>query len=113
MSAASPARSTWTSEAALGLLEHLRAEGFDPAQSLKMTVDHGFSQTMKNVMGALDAWPCVPVFISAMTTPFLPFRRSRDPARQLLGRCRCVPLGERTLNAQHVLGTSRRYGNSD
>ena len=64
-------------EAALGLLEHLRTEGFDPAQSLKMTVDHGFSQTMKNVMGTLDAFPCVPVFIGAMTTPFLPFRRSR------------------------------------
>ncbi len=50
-------------EAGLGLLEHLRAEGFDPAQSLKMAVDHGFSQTMKNVMGELDAYPCVPVFI--------------------------------------------------
>ena len=66
------------SEAGLGLLEFLRGEGFDPAQSLKMTVDHGFSQTMKNVLGELDAYPCVPVFISAMTTPFLPFRRSRE-----------------------------------
>lgn len=65
-------------EAGLGLLEFLRSEGFDPAQSLKMTVDHGFSQTMKNVLGELDAYPCVPVFISAMTTPFLPFRRSRE-----------------------------------
>ena len=65
-------------QAALGLLEHLRTEGFDPAQSLKMTVDHGFSQTMKNVMGEIDAWPCVPVFIGAMATPFLPFRRSRE-----------------------------------
>ena len=64
-------------EAGLGLLEHLRGEGFDPAQSLRMTVDHGFSQTMKTVLGALDAYACVPVFISAMTTPFLPFRRSR------------------------------------
>ena len=64
--------------AGLGLLEFLRGEGFDPAQSLKMTVDHGFSQTMKNVLGELDAYPCVPVFISAMTTPFLPFRRSRE-----------------------------------
>ena len=65
-------------ESALGLLQFLRREGFDPAQSLSMTVDHGFSQTMKNVMGALDAWPCVPVFISTMTTPFLPFWRSRE-----------------------------------
>ncbi|MCY4547469.1 MAG: hypothetical protein OXC28_03800 [Defluviicoccus sp.] len=65
-------------EAGLGLLEFLRREGFDPAQSLRMTVDHGFSQTMKNVLGALDAYACVPVFISAMTTPFLPFRRSRE-----------------------------------
>ena len=64
-------------EAGLGLLKFLRGAGFDPGQSLRMTVDHGFSQTMKNVLGALDACPCVPVFISAMTTPFLAFRRSR------------------------------------
>ena len=63
--------------AGLGLLEFLRGAGFDPAQSLKMTVDHGFSQTMKNVLGELDAYPSVPIFTGAMTTPFLPFRRSR------------------------------------
>jgi len=64
--------------AGLGLLHHLRRHGFDPAQSLKMTVDHGFSQTMKNVLGALDAYPCVPIFIGAMATPFLPFARTRQ-----------------------------------
>jgi len=64
-------------DAGLGLLEFLRAEGFDPAQSLKMTVDHGFSQTMRNVMGGLDTYPSVPIFIGCMPTPFLPFQRSR------------------------------------
>lgn len=64
-------------ESALGLLQFLRAEGFDPAQSLKMTVDHGFSQTMKHVLGELDAYPTVPIFVGAMATPFLPLRRSR------------------------------------
>ncbi len=64
-------------ETALGILEAVRADGFDPAQSLKMTVDHGFSQTMKNVMGTLDAYPCVPIFIGGMAPPFLPFKRSR------------------------------------
>ena len=65
-------------EAGLGLLKWLRAEGFDPAQSLSMTVDHGFSQTMKHVLGALDAYPTVPIFVSAMATPFQPLRRSRE-----------------------------------
>ena len=65
-------------EAGLGLLQWLRAEGFDPAQSLSMTVDHGFSQTMKHVLGALDAYPTVPIFVSAMVTPFQPLRRSRE-----------------------------------
>ena len=78
MSEDSPATSMWRATRGLGLLEFLRQEGFDPAQSLKMTVDHGFSQTMKNVLGELDAYPSVPVFLSAMSTPFLPFRRSRQ-----------------------------------
>ena len=65
-------------EVGLGLLQFLRGAGFDPGQSLRMTVDHGFSQTMKNILGELDACPCVPVFIGAMTTPFLAFRRSRE-----------------------------------
>ena len=82
-------------EAGLGLLEFLRSEGFDPAQSLKMTVDHGFSQTMKNVLGGLDAYPCVPVFISAMTMPFLPFRRSRELGAAV-GRY-AATLGKRVL----------------
>ena len=66
------------SETGLGLINFLREEGFDPAQSLKMTVDHGFSQTMKNVMGELDAFPCVPIFIGGMAAPFLTFKRSRQ-----------------------------------
>ena len=65
-------------EAGLGLLKWLRAEGFDPAQSLSMTVDHGFSQTMKHVLGALDAYPTVPIFVCAMATPFQSLRRSRE-----------------------------------
>ena len=62
----------------LGLLQWLRVEGFDPAQSLKMTVDHGFSQTMKHILGELDAYPTVPIFVSAMAIPFQPLRRSRE-----------------------------------
>ena len=33
---------------------------------------------MKNVLGELNAYPCVPIFIGGMTPPFLDFRRSRQ-----------------------------------
>ncbi len=60
-----------------GLAGHLRRHGFDVAVSERMTVDHGFSQTMKNVLGGLDSFPCVPVFVGGMCRPFLRFERSR------------------------------------
>lgn len=64
--------------AARGLVRHLRGQAFDVALSERMTVDHGFSQTMKNVFGELDAFPCVPIFIGGMCRPFLQFERTRQ-----------------------------------
>ncbi len=72
-----PGRLDVDRDVALVLLHYLRGEDFDPAQSLKMTVDHGFSQTMKNVLGELNAYPCVPIFVGGMAPPLLQFKRTR------------------------------------
>lgn len=62
---------------ALGLIDHLRREGFDPAVSHTMTVDHGFSQPARRILGSLDAYPVIPVFINVMAPPLQRFERTR------------------------------------
>jgi 2,3-dihydroxyphenylpropionate 1,2-dioxygenase len=63
---------------ALALAGYLRGAGFDTAISYKMGVDHGFSQPLARLFGALDRWPVIPVFISPFTSPLVAFRRSRE-----------------------------------
>lgn len=60
----------------------LRRHEFDVAVSLDMKVDHALSQTLKVMLGALDRYPVVPVFINCINEPFVSFRRSRQ-----LGDC--------------------------
>lgn len=62
---------------ALALLADVRRAGFDPAVSYKMTVDHGVSQPLARLVGGLDRYPVIPIFISVFTPPLLPFSRSR------------------------------------
>ena len=62
---------------ALDCVRWLRESGLDPAVSLDMIVDHGFSQTLTRVLGGLDRVPTIPVFINCVTQPFVPFRRTR------------------------------------
>ena len=59
------------------LVAHLRDDDLDTAVSYKMRIDHGFSQPLKRLTGALDRYPTIPIFIGAIAPPFLPFRRSR------------------------------------
>ena len=62
---------------ALACIQAVRAAGVDLAVSYDMTVDHGFSQTMHRTLGALDVYPCIPIFVNGIAPPFVPFRRSR------------------------------------
>lgn len=62
---------------AISLVEFLRAQDIDPAVSVDMTVDHGFSQSLHDMLGSIDARPVVPVFINAIAEPLVPFRRTR------------------------------------
>ena len=56
-------------EDALALAKSLRANGFDPALSYEMRVDHAFSQPLHRLMGALDRYPVIPIFIGALAPP--------------------------------------------
>ncbi|MFP6559770.1 hypothetical protein WJ542_15940 [Paraburkholderia sp. B3] len=61
---------------ALDLVKHLSADGFDTAVSHDMTVDHAFSQPLHRLLGALDRYPVIPVFLNAIASPVLPFARA-------------------------------------
>ncbi len=62
---------------AFSVVEFLRINDIDPAISYQMTIDHAFSQTIVDMLGGLEKRPVIPVFINCITTPFVPFKRSR------------------------------------
>ena len=64
-------------ETAVSCVEYLRNNDVDTAVSYRMTIDHAFSQTISVMLGSLTARPTIPVFINCITTPFVPFRRTR------------------------------------
>ena len=82
-------------EDALALAQSLRADGFDPALSYEMRVDHAFSQPLHRLMGSLDRYPVIPVFIGALAPPWLPFSRSHQVG-SAVGRF-IAKSGKRTL----------------
>jgi 2,3-dihydroxyphenylpropionate 1,2-dioxygenase len=65
----------WKEAAALHL--YLTEDGFDPAVSHRMIVDHAFSQTIHLMLGGLARMPVVPIFINCINEPFIPFSRTR------------------------------------
>jgi len=72
-----PGRLDVPADTASALVAHVRAHDIDAAVSYRMTIDHAFSQTLHNMTGGLAACPTIPVFINAITRPFVPFRRTR------------------------------------
>ncbi len=62
---------------AIDLVKALRADGFDPATSHTMRVDHGFSQPLHRLLDRLDRYPVIPMFVNAMAPPLPQFSRSR------------------------------------
>ena len=82
-------------DTALQCVQALRQSGLDPAVSYDMTVDHAFSQTLTRVLGGLDRYPTIPVFINCVTEPFVPFRRTRLLG-EAIGRF-AATLGRRVL----------------
>jgi 2,3-dihydroxyphenylpropionate 1,2-dioxygenase len=64
-------------EIAAACIESVRSADVDLAVSYAMTVDHGFSQTLYRILGGLDRYPTIPIFINGIAPPYVPFRRSR------------------------------------
>ena len=64
-------------DVAVGAVNHLRADGVDTAVSYAMDVDHGFTQALVKLTGAIDRYPVLPIFVSCIQPPFVPFARMR------------------------------------
>ncbi len=64
-------------DVAMDCIEWLAANGLDVAVSHDFRVDHGISQTLHRLNGAIDRYPTVPIIINTMTPPLPPFHRSR------------------------------------
>jgi 2,3-dihydroxyphenylpropionate 1,2-dioxygenase len=62
---------------AVGAVNHVRSEGVDVAVSYAMDVDHGFTQALVKLTGGIDRYPVLPIFVSCIQPPFVPFARMR------------------------------------
>ncbi|MEX3967855.1 3-carboxyethylcatechol 2,3-dioxygenase [Paraburkholderia sp. EG286B] len=62
---------------AKALVESVQAADIDVSISYRMHVDHGAAQALEQLVGGLDTYPVVPVFINAAAPPLGPIRRSR------------------------------------
>lgn len=64
-------------DVAIGAVNHLRTDGVDTAVSYAMEVDHGFTQALVRLTGRIDRYPVLPIFMSCIQPPFVPFARAR------------------------------------
>jgi 2,3-dihydroxyphenylpropionate 1,2-dioxygenase len=63
---------------AVDCVNHLRSENVDIAVSYAMEVDHGFTQALTKLTGAIDRYQVLPIFVSCIQPPFVPFARMRN-----------------------------------
>lgn len=59
------------------IVDGLVDDGFDPAFSLRLTVDHGITHSLQHLVPSLDI-PIVPVVINMFAPPLPSMRRCRD-----------------------------------
>lgn len=62
---------------AVDAVNYLRADGVDVAVSYAMDVDHGFTQALVKLTGGINRYPVLPIFVSCIQPPFVPFARMR------------------------------------
>lgn len=72
-------------EVAVDAVNFLRNDGIDMSVSYAMDVDHGFTQALVRLTGAINAFPVLPIFVSCIQPPFVPFARMRSMG-QSVGR---------------------------
>ncbi|WP_028471543.1 MEMO1 family protein [Nocardioides alkalitolerans] len=61
---------------AKSLVDGLVQDGFDPAFSLRLTVDHGITHSLQHLVPDLDV-PIVPVVLNMFAPPLIPLPRAR------------------------------------
>lgn len=71
----------------------------DIALSHRLQVDHGCTQTLEEMTGAIDRYPVIPIIINSVAPPFAPYRRVRKLG-EVVGRF-LATLNKRVL----ILGT--------
>ncbi|WPP45658.1 3-carboxyethylcatechol 2,3-dioxygenase [Pseudomonas sp. AN-1] len=71
----------------------------DIALSHRLQVDHGCTQTLEEMTGAIDRYPVIPIIINSVAPPFAPYRRVRKLG-EVVGRF-LTTLNKRVL----ILGT--------
>ena len=72
-----PGRLNVSRELAVEAVKAIRAAGVDTAVSYAMDVDHGFSQALARLLGGVDRYPVLPIFVNCLPPPFSPFARAR------------------------------------
>jgi 2,3-dihydroxyphenylpropionate 1,2-dioxygenase len=85
---------------AVAAVNFIREHGVDVAVSYAMDVDHGFSQPLKELTGDVAAFPVLPIFVSCLQPPFVPFARGRA-----LGKVCAAFLRSTQLERILVIGT--------
>jgi 2,3-dihydroxyphenylpropionate 1,2-dioxygenase len=69
-------------ELAKALVDGLVDDGFDPAFSLRLTVDHGITHSLQHLVPSLDV-PIVPVVLNMFAPPLIPLTRAQAIGRTL------------------------------
>jgi 2,3-dihydroxyphenylpropionate 1,2-dioxygenase len=65
-------------DVALGCHKYLREAGFDPAISYRLTVDHGTTIPLYQLVGALNAYPVLPIVVNCVAVTRPSFKRIRE-----------------------------------
>lgn len=62
---------------AMELTRFILDSDIDIALSHRLQVDHGCTQTLEELTGAIDRYPVIPIIINSVAPPFAPYRRVR------------------------------------
>ena len=84
---------------AMELTRFILDNDVDIALSHRLQVDHGCTQTLEEMTGAIDRYPVIPIIINSVAPPFAPYRRVRKLG-EVVGRF-IAKLNKRVL----ILGT--------
>jgi len=84
---------------AMQLTRFILDSDVDIALSHRLQVDHGCTQTLEEMTGAIDRYPVIPIIVNSVAPPFAPYRRVRKLG-EAVGRF-LATLNKRVL----ILGT--------